>query len=54
MIKKALNTIKKFQQPAGKLFIPHVDYLGIPYRSDGNYDYFGAHPESTPKTKTEH
>ena len=54
MIKKALNTIKKFQQPAGKLFVTHKDYLGIPYKQDGDYNYFEAHPENIPTKPEEH
>ena len=46
--------IQKYQNPSGKILTPHVDYLGVPYRSDGDYDYFGAHPSSVPSSKNEH
>ena len=46
--------IQKYQNPSGKISIPHVDYLGVPHRSDGDYDYFGAHPSSVPSSKNEH
>ena len=37
-----------------KLLIPHKDYLGIPYKQDGDYDYFEAHPENMPTKPEEH
>lgn len=37
-----------------KLLIPHKDYLGIPYKQDGDYNYFEAHPENMPTNPEEH
>lgn len=37
-----------------KLLIPHKDYLGIPYKQDGDYNYFEAHPENIPTNPNEH
>ena len=46
--------IQKYQNPSGKILTLHIDYLGVPYRSDGDYDYFGANPKSVPSSKNEH
>lgn len=41
-------------QPGTKLLIPHKDYLGVPYKQDGDYNYFEAHPENVPSNPGEH
>lgn len=41
-------------QQGTKLLVPHKDYLGIPYKQDGDYNYFEAHPENMPTNSNEH
>ena len=41
-------------QMGTKLLTPHKDYLGIPYKQDGDYNYFEAHPENVPSNPGEH
>lgn len=41
-------------QPGTKLLVPHKDYLGTPYKQDGDYDYFNAHPTNHPTQPGEH
>ena len=43
-----------FAQQGTKLLTPHKDYLGIPYKQDGDYNYFEAHPENIPTNPDEH
>lgn len=51
--KRNLGGVLK-SQIGTKLLIPHKDYLGIPYRQDGDYNYFEAHPEDVPSNSDEH
>ena len=37
-----------------KLLTPHKDYLGIPYKQDGSYNYYAAHPTNMPTKSGEH
>lgn len=41
-------------QPGTKLLVPHKDYLGTPYKQNGDYDYFSAHPSNQPVESGEH
>lgn len=50
---KQTGSVSSAQQGT-KLLTPHKDYLGIPYKQDGDYDYFSAHPENMPAKPEEH
>ena len=43
-----------FAQQGIKLLTLHKDYLGIPYKQDGDYNYYAAHPTNIPTKSGEH
>ena len=51
---RSVDPVTLAKKGVSLFLIPHKDYLGIPYKQDGDYNYFEAHPENMPTKPEEH